>query len=58
MKKEHEENEVARMMGEDRGHSLGELVDAGIQKPVKGAGYGILLPKEKDGDEVIIKYTF
>ncbi|KAG0782582.1 hypothetical protein G6F21_011034 [Rhizopus arrhizus] len=50
MKEEHNNYEVQRMLGgSSRSRlSLVEMVSTEIQKPVKGEGYGILLPEEKD----------
>lgn len=57
MKKSHAQNELKMvMMGEEALPSLLEYVDTDIQKPIKGAGYGILLPKEKE-QEVVVTYV-
>lgn len=44
------------MMGQDVDSNLALMVDIDIQKPSKGAGYGILLPDEKDEDETAVQY--
>ncbi|OBZ81658.1 hypothetical protein A0J61_10293 [Choanephora cucurbitarum] len=56
MKEEHESFEVRVLMGEPAQSSLLEMVDTDIKKPVKGAGYGILLPEEKGDDEVAVSF--
>ncbi|RCI00133.1 hypothetical protein CU098_003859, partial [Rhizopus stolonifer] len=57
MKESHEQNELKMMMGEETSPSLLQFVDIDIQKPVKGAGYGILLPEEKEEQDIVIKYV-
>ncbi|KAI8077303.1 uncharacterized protein B0P05DRAFT_638008 [Gilbertella persicaria] len=57
MKESHEQNELKMMMGEETSPSLFQFVDIDIQKPVKGAGYGILLPEEKEEQDIVIKYV-
>lgn len=57
MKGSHDQNELKMMMGEEALPSLLEYVDAEIQKPIKGAGYGILLPEEKEEQEVVVTYV-
>lgn len=58
MKEEHESYEVKRMLGgDDSRFSLLKLVNVEIQKPVKGEGYGILLPNEKNEDDCIVRFT-
>ncbi|KAG1005310.1 hypothetical protein G6F57_008522 [Rhizopus arrhizus] len=54
MKEEHNNYEVQRMLGgSSRSRlSLVEMVSTEIQKPVKGEGYGILLPEEKDESDL------
>ncbi|KAG1290354.1 hypothetical protein G6F66_008720 [Rhizopus arrhizus] len=47
---------IIKLMGEDVQSNLSEMVNTKIEKPVKGAGYGILLPKEKDEDELSIRF--
>lgn len=49
MKESHDQNELKMMMmGEEALPSLLEYVETEIQKPIKGAGYGIFLLKEKE----------
>ncbi|KAG1448005.1 hypothetical protein G6F46_011182 [Rhizopus delemar] len=57
MKESHNQNELKMMMGEEALSNLLEYVDTEIQKPIKGAGYGILLPKEKEEQEVFVTYV-
>lgn len=58
MKEIHDQNELKMMMmGEEALPSLLEYVDTDIQNPIKGAGYGILLPKEKEEQEVFVTYV-
>ncbi|KAI8365577.1 hypothetical protein BD560DRAFT_401908 [Blakeslea trispora] len=58
MKQEHEQYELDNLLAQNdsRQSSLSNLVDNDIQKPCKGAGYGILLPKEKNADEIDLKH--
>ncbi|KAI8371944.1 hypothetical protein EDC96DRAFT_563359 [Choanephora cucurbitarum] len=42
----HEENAMKMMMGAKSSSNLLDYVNIDIQTPQKGAGYGILLPKE------------
>lgn len=59
MKEEHDSYEVQRMLkGSSSSHlSLVEMVSIEIQKPVKGEGYGILLPEEKDESDCNVQFT-
>ncbi|KAI8351221.1 hypothetical protein EDC96DRAFT_448074 [Choanephora cucurbitarum] len=59
MKQEHEQHELENLLAQNDSQrtSLSNLVDFDIQKPSKGAGYGILLPKEKNADEIDLKHT-
>lgn len=59
MKEEHNNYEVQRMLGgSSRSRlSLVEMVSTEIQKPVKGEGYGILLPEEKDESDCNVHFT-
>lgn len=58
MKKEHESYEVLRMLGcDDSRSSLLDMVNIDIPKPLKGQGYGILLPNEKEDSESTVIYT-
>ncbi|ORE03635.1 hypothetical protein BCV72DRAFT_28163 [Rhizopus microsporus var. microsporus] len=60
MKEEHESYKVERMLNDDESRcSLLEMVNIDIQKPVKGEGYGILLPegKKKKGCYCSMRFT-
>ncbi|KAI8973813.1 hypothetical protein BDF20DRAFT_805005, partial [Mycotypha africana] len=47
MKEEHDSYQVGRMLrGDDSRRSLVEMVNVDIQKPIKGEGYGVVLPDE------------
>lgn len=56
MKEEHGHNQLRKMMCQDIDGNLALMVDIDIQKPLKGVGYGILLPDEKDEDETGVQY--
>lgn len=59
MKEEHDSYETQRMLeGSSSSRlSLVEMVNIEIQKPVKGEGYGILLPEEKDENDCSVRFT-
>ncbi|KAI7905314.1 uncharacterized protein BX663DRAFT_541498 [Cokeromyces recurvatus] len=59
MKEEHDSYEIQRMLkGSSSSRlSLVEMVNTEIQKPVKGEGYGILLPEKKDESGCNIQFT-
>ncbi|KAI8375757.1 hypothetical protein EDC96DRAFT_306210 [Choanephora cucurbitarum] len=57
MRKSHEENTTKMMMGATCSFDLLEYVNVDIQRPEKGAGYGILLPEEKEEEEIVVKYV-
>lgn len=58
MKKEHEEYEIVVMIGTKDGRpSFMSLVNQEIQKPTHGIGYGLLLPVEKDEEEVSVHFV-
>lgn len=60
MKEEHDSYEVQRMLGGSSSSShlsLVEMVATEIQKPVKGEGYGILFPEEKDESGCNVQFT-
>jgi hypothetical protein len=59
MKEEHDNYEVQRMLGgcSSSRLSLVEMVNSEIQEPVKGEGYGILLPEEKDESDCNVQFT-
>lgn len=57
MKEEHDRNQLRKMMGQDIDGNLALMVDIDIQKPLKGAGYRILLPDEKDENETGVQYV-
>lgn len=56
MKEEYEQYELQRMLlnVNDFRAPLSSLVNLDIQKPTKGAGYGISLPEEKEEDEFYV----
>lgn len=58
MKEEHDNYEIQRMLeGSSSSRlSLVEMVSTEIQKPVKGEGYGILLPEEKDESNCDVQF--
>lgn len=56
MKEEYDNSVVRKLMGEDVQSNLSEMVNTEIKKPTKSAGYGILLPEEKDEDELSIRF--
>lgn len=41
--KEHDNSEIDKLMGK----CVAEMVNTEIKKPIKGAGFGILIPEEK-----------
>ncbi|KAL4215034.1 hypothetical protein AB4K20DRAFT_1883468 [Rhizopus microsporus] len=47
MKEEHDNSVIRKLMGEDVQSNLSEMVYTEIEKLLKGAGHGILLPEEK-----------
>lgn len=58
-KNENEYNsyEFERMLGSgDACKSLSKMVNNEIQRPVQGAGFGTLLPKEKDDEESVVTF--
>ncbi|CAO3667671.1 unnamed protein product [Rhizopus stolonifer] len=59
MKEEHDSYEIQRMLegNSSSRFSLVEMVSTEIQKPVKGEGYGILLPEEKDESDCNVQFT-
>ncbi|KAG1442993.1 hypothetical protein G6F56_010840 [Rhizopus delemar] len=59
MREEHDSYEIQRMLeGSSSSRlSLVEMVSTEIQKPVKGEGYGILLPEEKDESDCNVQFT-
>lgn len=58
MKQEHEQYEVQRMLGGTESRtSLVEMVNVDLQKPVKGDGYWILLPEEKDENNCSVEFV-
>ncbi|KAI8378289.1 hypothetical protein EDC96DRAFT_540623 [Choanephora cucurbitarum] len=57
MKKSHDNNTMKMMMEGKCTSSLVDYVDIDIQKPVRGAGYGILLPEEKEDDDIVVNYV-
>lgn len=58
MKQSHDSNTLKMMMmGGKCASSLVDYVDVEIQRPVRGAGYGILLPEEKDDDDIVVNYV-
>lgn len=59
IKEEHGSYEIQRMLGGSSSSRLllVELVITEIQKSVKGEGYGILLPEEKDESSCNVQFT-
>ena len=59
MKEEHDDYKLQQMFQRSSSSrlSLVEIVGTDIQKPVKGEGYGILLPAEQDESEYDIPFT-
>lgn len=56
VKKKEEHDNSVKLMVEDVQSNLSEMVNTEIEKSLKGAGYGILLPEEKDKDELSIRF--
>ncbi|KAG1001893.1 hypothetical protein G6F57_013586 [Rhizopus arrhizus] len=57
MKKEHNSYEFERMLGsDDARESLSKMVNSKIQRPIQGAGFGILLSEEKDDEESVVRF--
>ncbi|KAI8370260.1 hypothetical protein BD560DRAFT_489820 [Blakeslea trispora] len=56
MKQEHDSFEVRRLMGQKVESSLYDMVNTDLKKPIKGTGYGILLPEEASDNEISIQY--
>ncbi|KAG0780399.1 hypothetical protein G6F21_012149 [Rhizopus arrhizus] len=57
MKKEHNSYEFERMLGsDDARESLSKMVNSDIQRPIQGAGFGILLSEKKDDEESVVRF--
>jgi hypothetical protein len=56
MKEEHDDSAIRKLMGEDVQSNLSEMINTKIEKSVKDAGYGILLPEEKEKEELSIRF--
>lgn len=59
MKEEHDSYEIQRVLEGSSSSRLllVEMVGTEIQKPVKGEGYDILLPEEKDESDCNVQFT-
>ncbi|EIE84399.1 hypothetical protein RO3G_09109 [Rhizopus delemar RA 99-880] len=58
LKDEHDQYSLHILLSDDINSRvpLSELVNFDIQKPIKGSGYGILLPEEKEEAESSVHY--